>query len=73
MEVLARTVDVTRRYGSVTALDRVSLDVRAGELLGLLGPNGAGKTTLVQLLAGLRRPTSGSVELFGEHVIPYFR
>ncbi len=65
MEVLARTVDVTRRYGPVTALDRVSLDVRAGELLGLLGPNGAGKTTLLQLLTGLRRPTSGSVELFG--------
>ncbi len=65
MEVLARTLDVTRRYGPVTALDRVALDVRAGELIGFLGPNGAGKTTLVQLLAGLRRPTSGSVELFG--------
>ena len=60
MEVLARTVDVTRRYGPVTALDRVSLEVRAGQLLGLLGPNGAGKTTLLQLLTGLRRPTSGS-------------
>ncbi len=65
MEVLARTVDVTRRYGPVTALDHVSLDVPAGQLLGLLGPNGAGKTTLLQLLAGLRRPTSGAVQLFG--------
>ncbi|GAA3069545.1 ABC transporter ATP-binding protein [Streptosporangium carneum] len=64
-EILARTVEATRRYGAVTALDRVSLDIRAGELVGLLGPNGAGKSTLVNLFAGLRRPTSGTVELLG--------
>ncbi|MBB4919383.1 ABC transporter ATP-binding protein [Streptosporangium saharense] len=64
-EILARTVEVTRTYGSVTALDRVSLDIHAGELVGLLGPNGAGKSTLVNLFAGLRRPTSGTVELLG--------
>ena len=63
--ILARAIDATRRYGDVTALDRVNLDVRAGELVGLLGPNGAGKTTLVNLLVGLRRVTSGRVELFG--------
>jgi len=65
MNTLARTVDASRHYGPVTALDGVSLDVPSGQLLGLLGPNGAGKTTLLQLLAGLRRPTSGTVELFG--------
>ena len=65
MEILARTVQATRSYGPVIALDGVSLDVPAGQLLGLLGPNGAGKTTLLQLFAGLRRPTSGTVELFG--------
>jgi ABC-2 type transport system ATP-binding protein len=65
VEPLARTVDATRSYGPVIALDGVSLDVPAGQLLGLLGPNGAGKTTLLQLLAGLRRPTCGTVELFG--------
>jgi ABC-2 type transport system ATP-binding protein len=65
VQPLARTVNATRRYGPVIALDDVSLDVPAGQLLGLLGPNGAGKTTLLQLLAGLRRPTSGTVELFG--------
>ncbi|MCG5217460.1 ABC transporter ATP-binding protein [Streptosporangium sp. KLBMP 9127] len=64
-EILARTVDVTRRYGDVVALDRVTLDITAGELVGLLGPNGAGKSTLINLFAGLRSPTSGTVELFG--------
>jgi ABC-2 type transport system ATP-binding protein len=63
--ILARTVEVTRRYGDTLALDRVSLDVTAGELVGLLGPNGAGKSTLVNLLTGIRRPTSGQVELCG--------
>ncbi|MEV0623807.1 ABC transporter ATP-binding protein [Nonomuraea sp. NPDC050404] len=65
MTVLARAIEVTRRYGDVLALDRVSLDIRAGELVGLLGPNGAGKSTLINLFAGLRRPTSGTVELLG--------
>ncbi|GAA5070146.1 ABC-2 type transport system ATP-binding protein [Thermocatellispora tengchongensis] len=64
-ETLARAVEATRRYGDVVALDRVSIDIRAGELVGLLGPNGAGKSTLINLFAGLRRPTSGLVELFG--------
>ncbi|MFI7519076.1 ABC transporter ATP-binding protein [Micromonospora globbae] len=62
--ILARAVQASRRYGDVLALDRVDLDVRAGELVGLLGPNGAGKSTLMNLLVGLRRPTSGRVELF---------
>ncbi|TDC95570.1 ABC transporter ATP-binding protein [Nonomuraea deserti] len=65
MTVLARAIDATRRYGDMLALDHVSLDIRAGELVGLLGPNGAGKSTLINLFVGLRRPTSGTVELFG--------
>ena len=63
--ILASAVDVTRRYGDQFALDGVSIDIRPGELIGLLGPNGAGKSTLVNLLTGLRRPTSGTVSLFG--------
>ncbi|MFI5911545.1 ABC transporter ATP-binding protein [Dactylosporangium sp. NPDC051541] len=63
--LLARTVEVSRRYGDTLALDRVSLDIAQGGVVGLLGPNGAGKSTLINLLVGLRRPTSGTVELFG--------
>ncbi|MEV0730702.1 ABC transporter ATP-binding protein [Polymorphospora sp. NPDC050346] len=62
---LARAVEVSRRYQTVRALDRVSMEIRAGELVGLLGPNGAGKSTLINLLTGLRRPTGGRVELCG--------
>ncbi|MER7003380.1 ABC transporter ATP-binding protein [Dactylosporangium sp. NPDC000555] len=63
--MLARTVEVSRRYGDTLALDRVTLDIPQGGVVGLLGPNGAGKSTLINLLVGLRRPTSGTVELFG--------
>jgi ABC-2 type transport system ATP-binding protein len=63
--IQARAENVTRRYGDTIALDGVDFEVRAGELVGLLGPNGAGKTTLVSLLTGIRRPTSGRVELCG--------
>ncbi|RUQ87795.1 ABC transporter ATP-binding protein [Labedella gwakjiensis] len=62
---LARLTDVTRRFGEVTALDHVSLDIAPGSIVGLLGPNGAGKSTLLSLLDGTRRPTTGTVELFG--------
>jgi ABC-2 type transport system ATP-binding protein len=64
-EVLARAVGVTRRYGDVTAVDDVNIEIPAGQVLGMLGPNGAGKSTLVNMFVGLRRPTKGRVELFG--------
>jgi len=64
-DVLARAESASRRYGGVLALDAVTVDIRRGEIVGLLGPNGAGKTTLVNLFVGLRRLTSGRVELFG--------
>ena len=55
---------ITKSYGLIFALDRVDLDVRAGEFLTLLGPSGSGKTTLLMVLAGFIRPDSGSI-LFG--------
>jgi ABC-2 type transport system ATP-binding protein len=63
--IFARAIGATRRYGDVTALDNVDLDIHSGAVIGLLGPNGAGKSTLLSLLVGLRRVTAGRVELFG--------
>ena len=57
---------VTRRFGQVTALDRVDLTIRAGETVALLGPNGAGKSTAIGLMLGLLEPTSGSVTVLGQ-------
>ena len=65
---LLRTSDVTVRFGGLTAIDKVSFDVRAGELLGLIGPNGAGKTTMLRSITGVVRVTEGSVTLDGEHI-----
>ncbi|MFT4468684.1 ABC transporter ATP-binding protein [Arthrobacter sulfonylureivorans] len=65
MEPLISVRSVTRRFGDVVALDDVSLEVGAGEMVGLLGPNGAGKTTLLSLVNGQRKPDAGVVRLFG--------
>jgi len=62
---LVRVTEVTHRFGSLTAVERVSLAVEPGEVVGLLGANGAGKTTLIRCILGLLRPTSGEVRLFG--------
>jgi ABC-2 type transport system ATP-binding protein len=60
--------DVTKHYGAVTALDRVSLGVAAGEFVALLGLNGAGKTTLFQLLSGLFVADGGSIRIYGHDI-----
>ena len=62
--------NVTKRFGDIVALDRVSLSLARGEFFGLLGPNGAGKTTLMSLVAGLRAPDSGSISINGQRVGP---
>ncbi len=62
---MIRLKDLTKRYGKFTAVDGISLEVPRGELFGLLGPNGAGKTTTMRMIAGILRPTSGSVLVGG--------
>src|SRR5437773_2114960 len=58
-------VGVRKRYGAVEALRGVDLAVPRGQIVAVLGPNGAGKTTAIQLMLGLRRPSAGTVHLFG--------
>ena len=60
-----RTEKLTKHFGRVAALDRLDLELAAGEVLGYLGPNGAGKTTTIRLLLGLIRPTSGRALILG--------
>jgi len=57
--------NVSKHYGSLKAVDGLSLDLRAGETVALLGPNGAGKSTSLDMLLALRKPTSGKIRMFG--------
>jgi len=59
------TTMLTRRFGSLTAVDQVTLEVDRGEVFGLVGPNGAGKTTLIRLLSGIYTPSDGSATVLG--------
>jgi putative spermidine/putrescine transport system ATP-binding protein len=67
---------VNRHFGSVRAVDDLSLNIEQGEFFALLGPSGSGKTTCLRLIAGFEQPTSGTIEIFGEHaegIPPYKR
>ena len=64
---------LTKRFGAVTAVQAVDLDVRAGDRYGLLGPNGSGKTTLVRMLLGLVYATSGEIEVMGQRIPRHVR
>ena len=57
--------DLTKEFGTLTALDNVSLELEKGQIVGLLGPNGSGKTTLIKLMNGLLTPTEGTVMING--------
>lgn len=63
-----QTEQLTKRYGSVTAVESLTLEVREGEILGFLGPNGAGKTTSISMMCGLLRPDAGRVFIHGQPI-----
>jgi branched-chain amino acid transport system ATP-binding protein len=68
-EVLLELKNVTMKFGGVTALNDVNLQVKKGEILALIGPNGAGKTTIFNVITGVYKPTSGSITLNGVSVV----
>ena len=73
MTPAVRLRGATKRFGSFTALDHVSLEIERGEVFALLGPNGAGKTTLISLVAGTALATEGTVEVMGHDVVRDYR
>ncbi len=60
---------LSKRYGSLVAVDQLSFDVGAGEVLGFLGPNGAGKSTTMKMLTGFLAPTSGTARINGHDIV----
>src|SRR5947207_3407335 len=65
-DVVVEVKDLTKSFNGTLAVDRLSFEVRRGEILGILGANGAGKTTAMHMLLALIKPTSGSVRIFGK-------
>jgi ABC-2 type transport system ATP-binding protein len=66
---VVQTSGLTKKFGSLVAVDHMDLSVKAGEIFGFLGPNGAGKTTTVRILCGLMMPTSGNATVVGHDVV----
>jgi ABC-2 type transport system ATP-binding protein len=69
MSVAVKVSNLVKKYGDFVAVNDVSFDVEQGEIFGLLGPNGAGKTTTVEMIEGLRKPESGSIEVSGVNAL----
>ena len=67
-EAIIRAVNLTRRFGELTAVDHLNLDIARGEIFGIVGPDGAGKTTTLRLLCGLLDPTEGEAWVAGHNV-----
>ena len=68
MSEIVRCDQLSKRYGSLIALDNISFTLESGKIVGLLGPNGSGKTTLIKLLNGLLTPTSGQIQVAGSPI-----
>jgi ABC-2 type transport system ATP-binding protein len=69
MTAVIETRELTRQFGAVTAVDRLTLEIARGEIFGLVGPDGAGKTTTLRMLCGLMDPTSGSATVAGHDIV----
>ena len=67
--VLVRFDGIGKRFGALTAVDNLTLDIAQGEFFALLGPSGCGKTTLLRMLAGFERPSQGRILLDGEDIV----
>jgi len=67
-DVVLRTRGLVKKFGALTAVDQLDLEVQRGEVVGLLGPNGAGKSTTIGMILGLVRPTAGTAEVMGRDV-----
>jgi ABC-2 type transport system ATP-binding protein len=65
MEIAIKTVNLTKYYGQLQAVDHINFEVKKGEIFGFLGPNGAGKTTTTRMLIGISKPTEGTAEVMG--------
>lgn len=70
---IVETRELTKKYGNFVALDRLTMTVERGQILGFVGPNGAGKTTTIKILVGLARPTSGSAKIAGADCVTQAR
>ena len=67
-EIVLKTTDLMKKYGSHTVVDGLNLEIKRGEIFGLLGPNGAGKSTTMNMICSIKKPTAGSIELFGKDI-----
>jgi ABC-2 type transport system ATP-binding protein len=69
MDIAVEAKDLTKRYGDLTAVNKVSFTIEEGEIFGILGPNGAGKTTTIEMIEGLRKPDGGSIKVCNTDVV----
>jgi ABC-2 type transport system ATP-binding protein len=73
MSIILQVIDLVKNFGSLTAVNEVSFEIREGSCFGLLGPNGAGKTTTIEMMEGIRRPDHGTILYRGEPLGDQFR
>lgn len=64
-----KTENLTRKFGTLVALDNLNIEVEEGEIFGLVGPDGAGKTTTMRLLTGILEPTNGQAWVYNKHTV----